>query len=305
MSISNHNEFHIPVLIEQSIEGLNIIKGGIYVDATFGGGSYADEILSILGDGILFAFDQDADAYKNRIIDKRIIFIKSNFRYLKYFLKYYGIEKIDGLVADLGVSSNQFDTDYKGFSYRSDGPLDMRMNKKASLSAKEVVNDYSMNALILIFRKYGEIKNARKLVDNICTYRQTNSIETINQFLKIIQPSTPKLNEYKYLSKVFQAIRIEVNDELAALKDLLVQTKDLLKKNGRVSIVSYHSAEDKIVKNFFRTGKLEGLVETDIYGNKMVDIEPVNSKVIVPDENEIERNRRSRSAKLRIAEKIK
>jgi 16S rRNA (cytosine1402-N4)-methyltransferase len=281
-----------------------VLSDGIYVDVTFGGGSYSKQILSALGDGKLFVFDQDEDAFKNRINDDRIIYIKHNFRFLKYFLKYHQIEKIDGLVADLGVSSNQFDTDYKGFSYRTDGPLDMRMNKKASISAKEVVNNFHENDLKRIFWKYGEIKNTNKLVKQICEYRASNKIESINNFLDSISPCVPKINDYKYLSKVFQAIRIEVNDELTSLKELLMQTKDLLKINGRVSIVSYHSAEDKIVKNFFKSGNFEGIVKKDLYGNKIVDIEPVNTKVIVPDEFEIEKNKRSRSGKLRIAKKI-
>ncbi|MBT3208582.1 MAG: 16S rRNA (cytosine(1402)-N(4))-methyltransferase RsmH [Bacteroidetes bacterium] len=305
MSNSQNTEiFHVPVLLKESIDGLNVLSDGIYVDVTFGGGSYSKQILSALGDGKLFVFDQDEDAFKNRINDDRIIYIKHNFRFLKYFLKYHQIEKIDGLVADLGVSSNQFDTDYKGFSYRTDGPLDMRMNKKASISAKEVVNNFHENDLKRIFWKYGEIKNTNKLVKQICEYRASNKIESINNFLDSISPCVPKINDYKYLSKVFQAIRIEVNDELTSLKELLMQTKDLLKINGRVSIVSYHSAEDKIVKNFFKSGNFEGIVKKDLYGNKIVDIEPVNTKVIVPDEFEIEKNKRSRSGKLRIAKKI-
>lgn len=305
MKAKDEQIYHVPVLLKQSIEGLNIQSAGIYVDVTFGGGGHSKEILKHLDkQGRLLSFDQDADAEKNIINDKRFTFVRSNFRYLQNFLRYYGIEKIDGLLADLGVSSHHFDESERGFSFRADGPLDMRMNKRAGLSATDVVNDYPEEKLADVFYLYGELKNSRKLANAIYKAREKQKIDTINTFLEVIKPLFNKDREKKELAKVFQALRIEVNQEMEALKEMLQTATYVLKPHGRLVVITYHSLEDRMVKNLMKTGNVEGKADKDFYGRVNTPFMLVNNKVIVPSEEEIERNPRSRSAKLRIAEKI-
>lgn len=305
MKAKDEQIYHVPVLLKQSIEGLNIQSAGIYVDVTFGGGGHSKEILKHLDkQGRLLSFDQDADAEKNIINDKRFTFVRSNFRYLQNFLRYYGIAKIDGLLADLGVSSHHFDESERGFSFRADGPLDMRMNKRAGLSATDVVNDYPEEKLADVFYLYGELKNSRKLANAIYKAREKQKIDTINAFLEVIKPLFNKDREKKELAKVFQALRIEVNQEMEALKEMLQTATYVLKPHGRLVVITYHSLEDRMVKNLMKTGNVEGKADKDFYGRVNTPFMLVNNKVIVPSEEEIERNPRSRSAKLRIAEKI-
>lgn len=297
--------YHVPVLLAQSILGLNIQSAGTYVDVTFGGGGHSKEILKHLDKrGRLLSFDQDADAEKNIINDKRFTFVRSNFRYLQNFLRYYGVEKIDGLLADLGVSSHHFDESERGFSFRADGPLDMRMNKRAGLSATDVVNDYTEEKLANVFYLYGELKNSRKLANTICKAREVQKLDTINAFLEVIKPLFNKEREKKELAKVFQSLRIEVNQEMEALKEMLQAATQVLKPHGRLVVITYHSLEDRMVKNLMKTGNVEGKADKDFYGRVNTPYTLVNNKVIVPSEEEIERNPRSRSAKLRIAEKL-
>ncbi len=295
--------YHEPVLLHESIEGLNIRPGGIYVDATYGGGGHSKEILRYLTTGKLVAFDMDEDAERNKINDKHLLFVKHNFRYLKNFLRYYKISKVDGILADLGVSSHQFDVPERGFSFRTDAALDMRMNRKARKNASTIINTYSEEKLNSIFFQYGEIPNARKLAAIIILGRLKQPVSTINQFVDCINACIPKHSENKYLAQVFQSIRIEVNDELGNLKELLKQSVQLLSKKGRMVVITYHSLEDRLVKNFFRTGNFEGKQEMDFYGNIQTPFRPVNKNVIVPSDEEIKNNNRARSAKLRIAEK--
>ncbi|MBO6256047.1 MAG: 16S rRNA (cytosine(1402)-N(4))-methyltransferase RsmH [Bacteroidaceae bacterium] len=297
--------YHVPVLLEQSILGLNIQSAGTYVDVTFGGGGHSKEILKHLDKrGRLLSFDQDADAEKNIINDKRFTFVRSNFRYLQNFLRYYGVEQIDGLLADLGVSSHHFDESERGFSFRADGPLDMRMNKRAGLSATDVVNDYTEEKLANVFYLYGELKNSRKLANTICKAREVQKLDTINAFLEVIKPLFNKEREKKELAKVFQSLRIEVNQEMEALREMLQAATQVLKPHGRLVVITYHSLEDRMVKNLMKTGNVEGKADKDFYGRVNTPYALVNNKVIVPSEEEIERNPRSRSAKLRIAEKL-
>lgn len=296
--------YHTPVLLKKSVEGLQIKPDGVYVDVTFGGGGHSREIIKYLNTGKLVAFDQDDDAQDNLIDDKRFVFVNHNFRFLKNFLKYHKLEKVDGLLADLGVSSHHFDNPNRGFSFRFEGELDMRMNQNATLSAKEVVNDYEEEKLAKVFWEYGELKNSRKLAKAVVKQRAEKKIVTINEFTELLMPYLPKHAEHKFLAKVFQALRIEVNREIEFLKDMLMQTIDAIKPGGRLVIITYHSLEDRIVKNFIRDGQFEGAVEKDFYGNKKVPFKAVNRKVIVPDDAEIEMNNRARSAKLRIAERI-
>lgn len=295
--------YHIPVLLNESIEGLNIHKDGDYVDVTFGGGGHSREILKHLENGRLIAFDQDEDAAKNAIDDPRFIFVRHNFKYIRNFLRYHEVGQVDGILADLGVSSHDFDVAERGFSFRFPGELDMRMNREATMTAADVVNNYDEEKLIRIFRDYGEINNAYRLVKQIVAGRQTKPIKTIDQFKSIIADCVPKKNEAKYLAKVFQALRIETNRELDVLKDFLSQSAELLKSGGRLVVITYHSLEDRLVKNFIKAGNFEGKQEKDFYGNVSSLLKAVNRKIIIPDENEIERNPRARSAKLRIAEK--
>lgn len=296
--------YHIPALLEESINGLNIKGDGEYVDVTFGGGGHSREILKNLSTGRLFAFDQDEDALANLPDDEHFQFIHHNFRYLKNFMRYYQVDGVDGIIADLGVSFHDFDEADRGFSFRYSGKLDMRMNQEAELTASIIVNEYSEEELVRIFRQYGEIKNSRHLVKKIITARQSTSIKTTDELKKIVEPCVPKRIESKYLARVFQSLRIETNGELDALKEFLLQTTNLIKPGGRLVVLTYHSLEDRLVKNFIRAGNFQGEVEKDFYGNIQTSFKAINRKVIVPGTMEIGRNPRSRSAKLRIAEKL-
>lgn len=296
--------YHVPVLLKESVDGMNICPNGTYVDVTFGGGGHSREILSRLEkDGRLLGFDQDEDAERNIVDDPRFIFVRSNFRYLHNFLRYHDIEKVDAILADLGVSSHHFDDSERGFSFRFDGVLDMRMNKRAGLTAADVVNTYAEERLADIFYLYGELKNSRKLASVIVKARANGQIKTIGEFLEIIKPLFGREREKKELAKVFQALRIEVNQEMEALKEMLTAATEALKPGGRLVVITYHSLEDRMVKNIMKTGNVEGKTTQDFFGNLQTPFKLVNNKVIVPDEEEIERNPRSRSAKLRIAEK--
>ena len=296
--------YHVPVLLKESVDGMNICPNGTYVDVTFGGGGHSREILSRLEkDGRLLGFDQDEDAERNIVDDPRFIFVRSNFRYLHNFLRYHNIEKVDAILADLGVSSHHFDDSERGFSFRFDGALDMRMNKRAGLTAADVVNTYAEERLADIFYLYGELKNSRKLASVIVKARANGQIKTIGEFLEIIKPLFGREREKKELAKVFQALRIEVNQEMEAVKEMLTAATEALKPGGRLVVITYHSLEDRMAKNIMKTGNVEGKTTQDFFGNLQTPFKLVNNKVIVPDEEEIERNPRSRSAKLRIAEK--
>ena len=294
-------EYHNPVLLNDSIDALAIKKDGVYVDVTFGGGGHSREILSRLGEsGKLIAFDQDLDAKRNKIEDNRFILIEENFRYIGRFLKFYGVKKVDGILADLGVSSHQFDEAERGFSIRFDGELDMRMNQSSKVSAKKIINTYSEERLANILFTYGELRNARAIALAIVEARADYEIETSFQLRKVLQKFLPKAKEHKILAQIFQAIRIEVNEELEVLKEFLIQTPNLLKPEGRLSIISYHSLEDRLVKRFIRTGIFEGEPEKDFYGN--IDVPLIKlGKLIVPNQEEVRKNNRARSAKLRVA----
>lgn len=297
--------YHIPVLLNESIEGMNLHPDGIYVDVTFGGGGHSKEILRQGDESIrLFSFDQDEDAERNIVNDERFTFVRSNFRYLYNFLRYHGVEQVDAVLADLGVSSHHLDEAERGFSFRFDGQLDMRMNKRAGMTAAEVVNTYPEERLADIFYLYGELKNSRKLASSIVKARANKQLVTIGDFLEIVKPMFGREREKKELAKVFQALRIEVNQEMEALKEMLQAATEALKPGGRLVIITYHSLEDRIVKNMMKTGNIEGRVEQDFYGRVQTPYRLVNSKVIVATEEEVNRNPRSRSAKLRIAEKI-
>ena len=296
--------YHTPVLLAESVEGLNIIEDGIYVDATYGGGGHSREILSRLGKkGQLIAFDQDFDSKSNLIDDNRLLFINENFMYLKKFLKLNNISKLDGILADFGVSSYQIDKPERGFSYRFEADLDMRMDNNSSLTAYEIINKYTSEDLNKMFRNYGELNNAKKITWEIINNRKKNEIKTTTQLNDILHPLIPNRISNKILSRVYQAIRIEVNNELEAIRSLLKQTVELLKVGGRISLISYHSLEDRIVKRFFKTGKFQGEIEKDIYGNYSLPYKIIE-KLIVPNQTEINRNIRARSAKLRIAERV-
>lgn len=298
------NIYHIPALLNESIDGLNINPSGVYVDVTFGGGGHSKEILSRLNDkGRLFSFDQDSDAIQNAFDDERFTFIRSNFRYLKNFLSFYGIDSVDGIIADLGVSFHHFDSPERGFSFRSDANLDMRMNTRALKTAKAVLNDYTEDKLADVFYLYGELRNARKIASLIVKARKKQSIDTTTAFTEVLKPLLPREKDNKILAQVYQALRIEVNDELIALEEMLVSGLNVLKPGGRFSVISYHSLEDRMVKNFFRTGNLEGQIVKDFFGNIESPFNLINRKVIVPTEDEQLNNPRSRSAKLRIVEK--
>lgn len=296
--------YHVPVLLEESIDGLNLKKGGIYVDVTFGGGGHSKEILRRMDKSCkLYSFDQDEDAERNIVHDERFTFVRSNFRYLKNFLKYYGVEEVDGILADLGVSSHHFDDSERGFSFRFDGKLDMRMNKRAGMTAADILNNYDEEKLADIFYLYGELKNSRKLASVIVKRRNVKPFDTIGDFLETVKPLYGKEREKKEMAKVFQALRIEVNQEMEALKEMLYSATEMLKPGGRLSVITYHSLEDRMVKNIMKTGNIEGKMEQDFFGNVKTPYKTINNKVIVPDDDEIETNPRSRSAKLRIAEK--
>ena len=296
--------YHVPVLLNESIEGMNLQPEGIYVDVTFGGGGHSKEILRQGDESIrLFSFDQDEDAEQNIVDDKRFTFVRSNFRYLYNFLRYHGVESVDGILADLGVSSHHFDDSERVFSFRFEGKLDMRMNKRAGMTAADVVNTYDEERLADIFYLYGELKNSRKLASSIIKARATKPIVTIGDFLEIVKPMFGREREKKELAKVFQALRIEVNQEMEALKEMLAAATEALKPGGRLVVITYHSLEDRIVKNFMKTGNAAGKSEQDFSGNMQTPFRLVNNKVIVASEEEVTRNPRSRSAKLRIAEK--
>ncbi len=288
------------------MDGLDIRPDGTYVDVTFGGGGHSREILRRLGqDGRLFSFDQDADAERNIPEGEgRLTFVRSNFRFLKNWMRYYGVEQIDGLLADLGVSSHHFDDEERGFSFRFDAPLDMRMNGRAGATAADVVNQYDEERLADILYLYGEMKNSRRIASAIVKARASRSLATINDLLGVVQPLMPREREKKDLARVFQALRIEVNHEMDALREMLEAALQVLRPGGRLSVLTYHSLEDRMVKNFIRAGRVDGKVEQDFYGRKLTPWRAVNNKVIVPTAEEQEENPRSRSAKLRIAEKL-
>jgi S-adenosyl-methyltransferase mraW len=315
--------YHVPVLLKESVNGLHIKPNGIYVDVTFGGGGHSREILSRLGaDGHLFSFDQDADAENNifedrgdakdcsneqkgkRFVDdSRFTFIRSNFKFLKNWMQYYGIEQIDGLLGDLGVSSHHFDDESRGFSFRFDAPLDMRMNKRAGKTAADIVNEYDEEQLANLFYIYGELKNSRRIASALTNVRRQKPIATTSDFISAVEPLFKREREKKDMAKLFQALRIEVNHEMTALKEMLMAATDVMKPGGRLSIITYHSLEDRIVKNIMKTGNIEGKVEQDFFGHIDSPYKLINNKVIVPSEEEQSQNPRSRSAKLRIAER--
>jgi len=298
--------YHTPALLNESVEGLNIRPDGIYVDTTYGGSGHSRAILDRLTTGRLIALDYDADALANAPVDKRLITERGNFRFLRNYLAHHGYRQVDGILADLGVSSHHFDDAARGFSFRyDDAPLDMRMNTGAQLTAKAVVNQYPEDSLISIFAEYGELPNASRLAWQITTARRDTVISSSGQLVEAIKGCIPQGAENKYLAKVFQALRIEVNNELENLKRLLMQSVDLLQQGRRLVIITYHSLEDRLVKNFFKNGKFEGSAEKDFYGNVDVPFRQVNNKVIVPTEEEVAANNRARSAKLRIGERNK
>ena len=299
--------YHVPVLLKESVDGLDIQSDGIYVDVTFGGGGHSKEILSRLGTkGHLYSFDQDADAEKNIVNDDRFTFVRSNFRYIENWMQYYGVEHIDGLLADLGVSSHHFDDETRGFSFRFDAPLDMRMNNRAGKTAADVLNDYSEDQLADVFYLYGELKDSRRIAKKLTKTRQQGRIETTGQLLQILGIDTDSVNSQwkKDMAKIYQALRIEVNHEMDALREMLKGATRLLGKGGRLSVITYHSLEDRIVKNVMKSGNAEGKVKQDFFGRFQSPFKLISNKVIVPSEEEQTENPRSRSAKLRIAEKI-
>ena len=302
--ITTAETYHVPVLLRESIDGLDIKPDGVYVDVTFGGGGHSKEILQRLGKkGHLYSFDQDEDAEGNIPNDDRFTFVRSNFRYLRNWMRYYGVEHIDGLLADLGVSSHHFDDETRGFSFRFDAPLDMRMNKRAGMTAADILNNYNEEQLADVFYIYGELKNARKIAATIVKARNEKTIETTGDLLKITEDLLPKTREKKEAAKLFQALRIEVNHEMDALKEMLNGACDVLRDGGKLSVITYHSLEDRIVKNFMKAGNVEGKVKQDFFGRIEAPFKQVGGKVITPSEEEQQHNPRSRSAKLRIAEK--
>ena len=302
--ITTAETYHVPVLLRESIDGLDIKPDGVYVDVTFGGGGHSREILQRLGKkGHLYSFDQDEDAEGNIPNDDRFTFVRSNFRYLRNWMRYYGVEHIDGLLADLGVSSHHFDDETRGFSFRFDAPLDMRMNKRAGMTAADILNNYNEEQLADVFYIYGELKNARKIASVIVKARNEKTIETTGDLLKITEDLLPKTREKKEAAKLFQALRIEVNHEMDALKEMLNGACDVLRDGGKLSVITYHSLEDRIVKNFMKAGNVEGKVKQDFFGRIEAPFKQVGGKVITPSEEEQQQNPRSRSAKLRIVEK--
>lgn len=299
--------YHVPVLLRETVDGLDVKLDGVYVDVTFGGGGHSREILSRLGsEGRLFSFDQDADAEQNVPADEsRLTFVRSNFRYLTHWMRYHGqTEGVDGILADLGVSSHHFDAEERGFSFRFDAPLDMRMNGRGGETAAQVLNTRSEEELAKIFQLYGELKNGRRLAAAIVARRQEQAFSAIDDLLQVVKPMMPRDREKKDLARVFQALRIEVNHEMEALEEMLRGALRCLKPGGRLSVLTYHSLEDRMVKNFMRSGNVEGKVEQDFFGNRLSPLRPINNKVIVPSPEEQSTNPRSRSAKLRIAEKV-
>lgn len=296
--------YHIPVMTEESIQGLNLFPGAQVVDATYGGGGHSRLILEKIGSGKLFAFDQDENAAGNIVKDDRLFFIRHNFRYLKNFLRYFDAGQVDAVFADLGVSSHDFDVAERGFSFRFDEKLDMRMNRNSKIDAAQVINQYTEEQLLSVFRLYGEIRNARQLVSEIIRARAEQPFKSTGQLKEIASKCAFPRYETKYLAQVFQALRIEVNDEMEALREFLTAALDVLKPGGRLAVITYHSLEDRICKNFMKSGNFEGKIEKDFYGNVKSPFQLINRKVIVPGQKEIEKNVRARSAKLRIAEKI-
>ena len=297
--------YHVPVLLDESIDGLAIQPGGIYADMTFGGGGHSKEILRHLGKkGHLYGFDQDADAEKNIVEDGRFTFVRSNFRYVKQWMRYYGVEQIDGVLADLGVSSHHFDDETRGFSFRFDAPLDMRMNRRAGLTAADVVNNYDEQQLADVLYFYGELKNARKIASQIVKARSQHPIETTGDLLRLLGADPESTQWKKEMARLFQALRMEVNHEMEALKEMLAGVTQMLRPGGRLVVITYHSLEDRLVKNVMKAGNAEGRVQQDFFGRAETPFRLVNNKVIVPTDEEQQRNPRSRSAKLRIAEKI-
>ncbi len=303
--VTTAETYHVPVLVKESVNGLDIKPGGIYVDVTFGGGGHSREILSRLSeDGHLYGFDQDGDAERNIMNDDRFTFVRSNFRYLKNWMRYYGVDGVDGILADLGVSSHHFDDETRGFSFRFDSPLDMRMNKREGITAADIINTYNESRLADVFHLYGELKNSRKIASVIVKARSQKEIKTTQDFANATAPLFKREREKKDMAKLFQALRIEVNNEMTALKEMLSASVSVLKPGGRLSVITYHSLEDRMVKNFMKTGNAEGKADKDFFGRVNTPFTAINSKVILPDKEEIETNHRSRSAKLRIAEKI-
>lgn len=297
--------YHNPVLLNESVNGLAIKANDVVVDVTFGGGGHSKEILNKLSvEGKLFGFDQDEDAVQNKLDDKRFVLVKQNFRYLKNYLKLYKVIPVDAVLADLGVSSHQFDEGLRGFSIRFDGPLDMRMNQNGTRTAAQIVNEYDEQKLLWIFRNYGEVNNAKRLVEELLSARIGGEITTTQQLIDIAEKCVPGKMRNKYLAQVFQALRIEVNDEMNALRELLEQSYEVLKPGGRLSVITYHSLEDRLVKNFIKTGKFDGEVEKDFFGNPQLKFKAINRKPITPSEEELKLNNRARSAKLRIAERV-
>lgn len=297
--------YHIPALLQECIDGLNILPSGTYVDVTFGGGGHSRAIMQHLdNEGRLFGFDQDMDAYANRIDDERFTFVHSNFAYLGNFMRFHGVNEVDGILADLGVSFHHFDDKERGFSFRFEGNLDMRMNRDSRLDAKTVLATYSEEQLANVFYLYGELKQARRIASSIVAARSQGEIATSERFLEIVRKHIKPAQEKKELAQVYQALRIEVNNEISVLKALLTQALKVLRPGGRLAVITYHSLEDRLVKNFLRSGNFEGKIEKDFFGRANTPFALVNNKVIVPSAEEIERNPRSRSAKLRIAEKL-
>lgn len=306
MMITTAESYHVPVLLQESVDGLDIKPDGIYVDVTFGGGGHSREILNRLGKkGHLYSFDQDEDAENNILNDNRFTFVRSNFRYLRNWMRYYGVDQIDGLLADLGVSSHHFDDETRGFSFRFDAPLDMRMNKRSGMTAAEILNNYDEDQLADIFYIYGELKNARKIATAIIRARSVKAIETTADLLQATESLFQREREKKEIAKLFQALRIEVNHEMDALKEMLSGAQTVLREGGRLSVITYHSLEDRIVKNIMKAGNAEGKVSQDFFGRIEAPFRQISNKVIIPDEEEQLRNPRSRSAKLRIAERNK
>ena len=297
--------YHIPALLEECMQGLDIKPAGKYVDVTFGGGGHSREILRRLDtDGHLYSFDQDEDAQRNIVDDSRFTFVYSNFKFLKNFLRYHGEEGVDGILADLGVSFHHFDDSERGFSFRFDAPLDMRMNKKARLTAADVLATYDEKKLAQLFSLYGELRQAHRMAAAIVAKRDKGGVKTTGQLLEVVTPFINRKQEKKELAQLFQALRIEVNNEMDSLRSMLQQASEMLNPGGRLVVITYHSLEDRIVKNFIKTGNVEGVVEKDFFGRVNAPLRAVNNKVIVPTDEEVERNPRARSAKLRIAEKV-
>ena len=302
--MTQENEYHNPVLLEESVDALDIMPGGVYVDATFGGGGHSREMLRRMDSTArLYSFDQDADAERNIVDDDRFTFVRSNFRYLENWMRYYGIEHIDGILADLGVSSHHFDDETRGFSFRFDAPIDMRMNKRAGKTAADILNDYTEEQLADIFYIYGELKTSRRIAAAIAKARAAKPIKTTKDLLTIVDPLMPKERQKKDLAKVFQALRIEVNREMEALKEMLAAAVRLLRPGGRLSVITYHSLEDRMVKNVMKTGNVEGKVEKDFFGRTSATMRPLHGKPITPSAEEQTDNPRSRSAKLRVGVK--